>query len=236
MDVNDLASKPAAHVLVVDDEEDIRDLLMFNLRASGFEVFGATTASEGLELLTTTPIDVLVLDLMLPDLSGVEVCRRARSTPALSSLPILMLSARSDEYDRLLGFEAGADDYVVKPFSVREVVHRVRALTRRARPPTRSSEVLSAHGLVLDPLRTRVTAGGAEVSLRPLEFRLLEVLLRHPGKVFTRAELLERAWGVSGDMQTRTVDTHVRRLREALGEYADVVETLRGFGYRLREE
>jgi two-component system phosphate regulon response regulator PhoB len=180
--------------------------------------------------------DAVVLDLMLPDMSGVEVCRRLRASPETATVPVLMLTARGDEYERLLGFEVGADDYVVKPFSVRELVHRVRSLTRRGVVAGGAGELLRWRGLMLDVARARVTLDDVVVELRPLEVRLLESLLRHPGRVLSRAELLRLAWGQAGDGESRTVDTHVRRLREALGAYGEAVETLRGFGYRVREE
>jgi len=233
-----MESKAGGRVLVVDDERDIRELVAFNLEAAGFAVTAVGSAEECFAELGKNRQDAVVLDLMLPDLSGVEVCRRIRATPVTARLPVLMLTARGDEYDRLLGFEVGADDYVLKPFSVREIVHRVRVLTRRAAPPapSDSDEVFTWRGLTLDSARGRVSADGKELALRPLEFRLLEVLMRNRGTVLTRAALLEAAWGQSGDTHTRTVDTHVRRLREALGGYDEAVETLRGFGYRLRDE
>jgi two-component system phosphate regulon response regulator PhoB len=228
--------RDATKVLVIDDEQDLRELLAFNLQSAGFAVETASTAGDGVARLVESRPDVVVLDLMLPDMPGIEVCRRVRTTREVSNVAILMLTARGDEYDRLLGFEAGADDYVVKPFSVREVVHRVRALTRRSATHPPPADRLSWRDLSIDVGRGRVTIGSTEVKLRPLEFRLLEALLRSRGQVMTRAQLLAAAWGITDDVHTRTVDTHVRRLREALGSYGDGIETLRGFGYRFREE
>jgi two-component system phosphate regulon response regulator PhoB len=159
----------------------------------------------------------------------------------MDDIGVLMLTARGDEYDRVLGFEVGADDYVVKPFSVRELVLRVKALARRtserraARAAADEGRRLSWRGLSIDPLRHRVYADGAEVALRPLEYKLLAIFLERPGAVLPRAQLLEEVWGIRGDVNTRTVDTHVRRLRERLGPYGDAIETVYGFGYRLRE-
>ena len=184
---------------------------------------------------------VVILDLMLPDQPGTEVCRRLRSEPSTADVPILMLTARGDEYDRVLGFEVGADDYVVKPFSVRELVLRVRALARRskeqkeARTSVDTGQRLRWRGLEVDLARHRVYIDGAELALRPLEFKLIAVLLEHPERVFSRGQLLEEVWGTSGDIHTRTVDTHVRRLRERLGLYGDAVETVHSVGYRLRD-
>jgi two-component system phosphate regulon response regulator PhoB len=191
---------------------------------------------------------VFVLDLMLPDLSGTEVCRRLRADADLADAAVLMLTARGDEYDRVLGFEVGADDYVVKPFSVRELVMRVKGLAVRARErrlargASDEGKRLRWRGLEIDPARHRVAihdpvdlAQTSELTLRPLEYRLLAIFLEHPGKVFSRTDLLQEVWGVSPETNTRTVDTHVRRLRERLGAYSEAIETVHGFGYRLRD-
>jgi len=233
---------PADRVLVIDDEEDLRQLLLFNLREAGFEAEAVATAAEGLAAAARLAPQVIVLDLMLPDKAGTEVCRHLRADPDRGDVAILMLTARGDEYDRVLGFEVGADDYVVKPFSVRELMMRVKALSKRAherRAARASAEVatkrLKWRGLEVDVVRHRVFSDGNEIALRPLEFRLVQLFLEHPGRVFSRAELLEDVWGITADVSTRTVDTHVRRLRERLGAYGEAVETVHGFGYRLRE-
>jgi two-component system phosphate regulon response regulator PhoB len=227
-------------VLLVDDEPDLRKLLSFNLKEAGFECTAVGTGAEGLELAARLRPSVIVLDLMLPDIPGTEVCGRLRADPALADLAVLMLTARGDEEDRVLGFEVGADDYVVKPFSVRELVMRVRALARRtgerrdARSSVEPERRLRWRGLELEMVRHHVYVDGAEVTLRPLEFKLIALFLEHPGRTYTREELLEEAWGISADPNIRTVDTHVRRLRRALSPYVDAVETVHGFGYRLR--
>jgi two-component system phosphate regulon response regulator PhoB len=227
-------------VLLVDDERDLHDLLLFNLREAGFQASAEATGEAALRAVVKDLPDVVVLDVMLPDLSGIEACRRIRATPAVEDVAILMLTARGEEFDRLLGFEAGADDYVVKPFSVREIVMRVRALSRRvkelrlARRAPRAGRLASWRGLGVDPGRQQVFIDGAEATLRPLEYKLLALFIEHPERIFSRGELLEEIWGISGDVQTRTVDTHVRRLRERLGTYGDAVETVHGLGYRLR--
>jgi len=228
-------------VLVVDDEPDICRLLIFHLNKAGFEAHAVGTGREALAQVAALVPAVLVLDLMLPDLPGPEICRRLRADPVNEGLGILMLTARGDEYDRVLGFEVGTDDYVVKPFSPREVVHRVRALARRSRgrdslanAVPKQEATLRWRDLALDPQRHHVTIAGEELSLRPLEYRLLELFLTHPEEVLTRAQLLAGAWGITAQINTRTVDTHVRRLREALGSHADAIETVYGFGYRLR--
>jgi two-component system, OmpR family, phosphate regulon response regulator PhoB len=228
-------------VLLVDDEPDLRQLVTFNLRDAGFEVDAVGSGQAGLALASRIRPAVVVLDLMLPDVSGMEVCRALRADPVLADVAVLMLTARGDEYDRVLGFEVGADDYVVKPFSVKELVMRVRALARRtaerraARATTGGDRKLRWKGLELDPVRHRVFMDDQELQLRPLEFKLIQLLLEHPGRVFTRAQLLEEVWSISGDASSRTVDTHVRRLRERLGAYGEAVETVHGFGYRLKE-
>jgi two-component system, OmpR family, phosphate regulon response regulator PhoB len=228
-------------ILLVDDEPDLRQLVTFNLREAGFEVDAVGSGQAGLALAAKIRPAVIVLDLMLPDVSGMEVCRALRADPLLADVAVLMLTARGDEYDRVLGFEVGADDYVVKPFSVRELVMRIKALARRtserraARATTGSDRKLRWKGLELDPVRHRVYIEGTELQLRPLEFKLIQVLLEHPGRVFTRGQLLEEVWGISGDASSRTVDTHVRRLRERLGVHGEAVETVHGFGYRLKE-
>lgn len=235
---------PAAagdRVLVVDDEEDIRRLVSFNLTEAGFDVETVETGEAAMTAAVRFPPSVLVLDLMLPDVSGMEVCRRMRADPMLADAAILMLTARGDEYDRVLGFEIGADDYVVKPFSVRELVMRVKGLAVRARERKLArgardeGKRLSWKGLEIDPARHRVTIDGAELALRPLEYKLLAIFLEHPGKVYSRTDLLSEVWGISPETNTRTVDTHVRRLRERLGAYSEAIETVHGFGYRLRD-
>lgn len=235
------ASTAPETVLIVDDEPDLCRLLVFNLVEAGFRTQTATTGMEGLAAATLLRPVVVILDLMLPDLPGAEVCRRLRSDPVLSDVAILMLTARGDDYDRVMGFELGADDYVVKPYNVREVVLRVRALSRRAgerlaakaAPP--GGKRLRWRGLEVDMSSHRATADGVPLSLRPLEFKLVAMLLEHPGEVLSRELLLEEVWGITAEVNTRTVDTHVRRLREHLGDYGHAIETVYGLGYRLRD-
>jgi len=235
------ASGPGDVVLVVDDEEDIRRLVSFNLDEAGFRVEAVDTGAGALAAAARLAPSVIVLDLMLPDISGTEVCRRLRADPALADAAVLMLTARGDEYDRVLGFEVGADDYVVKPFSVRELVMRVKGLAVRARErrlargANDEGKRLRWRGLEIDPTRHRVTIDGSELALRPLEYKLLAIFIEHPGRVFSRTELLQEVWGISPETNTRTVDTHIRRLRERLAAYSEAIETVHGFGYRLRD-
>ncbi len=225
---------PPERVLIVDDEPDLARLLVFNLRALGFATETATTGAGGLASAVREPPSVVVLDVMLPDLPGTEVCRRLRADPAVADVGILMLTARGDEADRILGLEVGADDYVVKPYSVQEVCLRVRALARRSADRRPAAAALRWRGLEVDPARHRVTADGAELALRPLEFRLLSLLIEHEGRVLSRDDILAAVWGDVA-VGVRTIDVHVRRLRERLGAYGPAIETVHGFGYRWRE-
>ena len=218
-------------VLVVEDEPAQREVLAYNLEAEGFEVARAGNGEEALMLVKEAPPDVIVLDWMLPNVSGIEVCRQLKSRPETKALPIIMLSARAEEMDRVRGLETGADDYVVKPYSVVELMARVRAQLRRTRPAS-MGEVLEFDDIRLDAETHRVSRGGHELKLGPTEFRLLATLMEKPGRVFTREQLLDRVWGREIYIDTRTVDVHVGRLRKALGS-PDPVRTVRGAGYAL---
>ena len=229
-------------VVIIEDERDVARLLEFNLRSGGFEVVSGATGAEGLACVQKHKPDVVVLDLMLPDQSGYDVCKQIRSDPQIGDVGVLMLTAKGEAEDRILGLEVGADDYVVKPFVVREVVLRVTALAnrlaeRRARPSAGDpSGVLRVGPIELDPITHDVRINGAPTQLRPLEYKLLQLLVSDPGRVFSREELLEQVWEMRGDINTRTVDVHVRRLRVSLGPAADVIETVHGFGYRAKRD
>jgi DNA-binding response OmpR family regulator len=227
-------------VLVVDDEEDLRSLVVFNVRSAGFLVDSAATGSAALAAARATKPAVIVLDLMLPDMLGTAVCSAIRHDPELADVGILMLTARGGDYDRIEGLEAGADDYVVKPFNVRELVLRVRALAKRYRnarfAKVARPKVYRWRGLEVEIARHRVTIDGAPLSLRPLEFKLLATLIGSPGTLYSRSDLMRLVWGTEEESDSRTVDTHVRRLRERLGDYGHAVETVHRFGYRWREE
>lgn len=221
-------------ILIVEDEADIRELLRFNLEREGFSVLEAADGNEGLKLARQHMPDLMLLDVMLPGFDGFEVCRRLGAQAETANIPVLMLTARGEEMDRVVGLSLGADDYVVKPFSVRELMLRIRAVLRRG---TRSSEspVLERHGIRLRPEAHTAEAQGEEMPLTATEFRLLEDLLRHAGAVRTREQLLNKVWGYSFEGYARTVDTHVRRLRAKLGDAAAMLETVRGVGYRIKE-
>jgi two-component system, OmpR family, phosphate regulon response regulator PhoB len=223
-------------VLLVDDERDLLSLLDFNLRGAGFETILATTGEQAIAQLRRRVPDLVVLDLMLPDISGTELCSRIKSDPRTRHVPVVMLTAKGEEIDRVVGFEVGADDYVTKPFSVRELVLRVRAVLRRSRPGRAAERAPEAVGPIrVDVDSHRAFVDGAEVQLTPLEFKLLTTLMARLGRVQSRETLLEEVWGMSSELETRTVDTHVKRLREKLGSGRDLLETVRGIGYRLVE-
>ncbi len=224
-----------AHILIVDDEADLASLVEFNLKQAGLETEVALTGEAALETVRGRVPDLVLLDLMLPDISGKEVCRRFRSDPRMKQVPIVMLTARGEEADRVEGFEVGADDYVTKPFSPRELVLRVKAILRRA-SPGEVTEKLRLGELVIDVGSHRAHVAGAEVELTALEFRLLQHLMARPGRVQSREQLLADVWGITSPLETRTVDTHVMRLREKLGVARNLVETVRGVGYRMSDE
>jgi two-component system, OmpR family, phosphate regulon response regulator PhoB len=222
-------------VLIVDDERDLVRLLEFNLQQAGFETMTAYGGEEALEKAKQRPPNLVLLDLMLPDIPGNEVCRQLRANPRTRHTPVLMLTARTDEVDRVVGFEVGADDFVTKPFSVRELVLRIRAILRRG-SGAEANELRDQVGPIrVDPGAHRAYVDGQEVALTALEFKLLTTFMSRLGRVQTREALLQDVWGVSRDLQTRTVDTHVKRLREKLGSGRDLIETVRGIGYRLVE-
>ena len=220
------------NILIIEDESDVADLLTLNLRKAGFRISTAADGASGLQKARDDRPDFIVLDLMLPKMLGLEVCRILKSDTATSHTPILMLTARAEEIDRIVGLEFGADDYVTKPFSPREVVLRIRAIFRRGE---KADESLNAGPISIDPARHEVRINGKRVRLTSLEFKLLRTLMQRRGRVQERDRLLNEVWGYESVIDTRTVDTHVRRLREKLGKAGDAIETVRGFGYRLRE-
>ncbi len=220
------------NILIIEDETDVADLLSLNLRKAGFRVSTAGDGASGLQKARDDRPDFIILDLMLPKMSGLEVCRILKSDTATAQMPILMLTAKAEEIDRIVGLEFGADDYVTKPFSPREIVLRIRAIFRRGEKAEKS---LSAGPISIDPARHEVRVNGRQVHLTSLEFKLLRALMQRRGRVQERDRLLNDVWGYESVIDTRTVDTHVRRLREKLGKGGDAIETVRGFGYRLRE-
>jgi DNA-binding response OmpR family regulator len=219
-------------VLVIEDEKEIRDLVRYNLERAGYRVAVVADGDQGLERLFAARPDLLVLDLMLPGRNGLEILREVRGEPTTRDLPVIVLTARSTEMDKLLGFEHGADDYLTKPFSPRELTARVEALLRRSRPD-RAEGSVEIGDLRLDALTREATWKGKALTLTPREFDLLAFLAGKPGRVFSREELLRKVWGYDYVGETRTVDVHVRRLRAKLGEKSHVIETVTGAGYKL---
>jgi two-component system phosphate regulon response regulator PhoB len=223
-------------ILIVEDERDVLDLLTLNLRkAGGFIISTASDGAAGLQKARTEKPAFIILDLMLPKMPGLEVCKILKTDPGTRHIPIMMLTAKAEEIDRIVGLEFGADDYVTKPFSPREVVLRIKAILRRGRGES-DEETVTAGAITIDPVRHQVSVGGKRVHLTSIEFKLLRTLLQRRGRVQARDRLLNDVWGYESVIDTRTVDTHVRRLREKLGKAGDAIETVRSFGYRFQEE
>ncbi len=234
-----MAEESSTQILIIEDEADIAALVAFQLAHAGFRVRTASTGREALRSLDLEPPDLVILDLMLPEVSGIDVLRALRTRRDTMHIPVIILTARSDEDDRLRGFELGADDYVAKPFSPRELVLRVKAVLRRATPAesgARARRTMRAGSLAIDVEANRVTVDGDVVELTPKEFQLLVCLLERRGRTQSRSALLEAVWNTTVEIETRTVDMHVGRLRTKLGPAGELIETVRGFGYRFRPE
>ena len=225
-----------ASILIVEDEESIQLLLTYNLESEGYKVRVTASGEDVAALLDEEPADLVLLDWMLPDISGIEVCRAMRARPKTRNVPVIMLTARGEESERVRGLATGADDYVVKPFSVPELMARIRAILRRSNPEA-MKDVLAMGDLSLDRVTRRVMRGPRSVNLSPTEFRLLEYFLTSPGRVYSRTQLLDNVWGRDSDIDERTVDVHVGRLRKAIsrGKEPDPIRTVRGMGYSFDE-
>lgn len=223
-------------VLIVEDDRTISDVLIYNLTEFGFDVQSAMNGLEGIDRAKRFLPDVVLLDVMLPGMDGLEVCRQLRSAQETKSAKIIMLTAKSEEADQLVGFNVGADDYVTKPFSVRVLIERIKSICRRTTDESPSDSPLVCGPISIDRTKHRVLIDNEQVLLTASEFRLLETLLRHPGRVFDRSELIESALGADTLVLERTIDVHIRSLRKKLGRYADRIETVRGVGYRFREQ
>jgi DNA-binding response OmpR family regulator len=223
-------------ILMIEDEKDIVDLVEYHLKHAGFSVLKALDGPSGLEIAKKNRPSLVILDLMLPGMDGKDICRALKSNPLTRSIPILMLTAKTEEVDRVIGFELGADDYVTKPFSPRELVLRVKAILRRKEAPDEREKIIQAGDLLVDMDRHQVSVKKKLISLTSTEFKLLVELVTNKGRVQTRERLLDKVWGYTYEGYARTVDTHIRRLREKLGPSGDYIETIRGVGYRFREE
>lgn len=225
-------------IIVVDDEPDILDIISTNLKNAGYETVTASGGASALKLIEKEKPDLVLLDLMMPEPDGLEVCKILKANEKTSHIPIIMVTAREEEVDRLLGFELGADDYITKPFSVRELVLRVRAVLRRgggAEGKDNKSLFLQAGDVRMDKASHTVWVGDKKKEFTLLEFRLLDEFMSHPGRVFSRDQLLDKVWGYNAEIFSRTVDTHIQRLRTKLDKAGDMIETVRGVGYRLKE-
>ena len=222
-------------ILVIDDEKDLIELVRYNLEKEGFDVIGAPDGKAGLEVAREHRPDLILLDLMMPGMDGLEVCRRLREDARTAGIPVILLTAKATEADRVVGLEMGADDYVTKPFSPRELVARVKARLRRAAAATEDREILRRGDLVVDAGRHEVTWKGKPVVLTAAEFRILRFLAKSPGRVFGRSEILDGAFDRDAAVTDRTIDVHVMAVRKKLGKGGAMLETVRGFGYKLRE-
>ena len=230
-----VATEQPKKILVIDDEVDVTELLSYNLKQRGFVSQSVNDPKRALEAARTFKPDLIVLDIMMPDLSGLQVCRMIRQESSLKKIPIIFLSAKTEENDRIEGFESGADDYVCKPFSPKELMLRVLVILKRAGDGDDGQALLQLNGINLDVEHHSVRVRDKAVELTATEFRLLRLLMQERGKVQTRETLLQKVWNYENDMETRTVDTHIRRLREKLGEEGSGLETVRGVGYRMVE-
>ena len=224
-----------AKVLVVDDEKDIIELVSYNLENEGFKVISATAGEKALELVSSEKPEIIILDLMLPGIDGLDVCRELKRSDQTSSIPIIMLTAKGEESDIVIGLELGADDYITKPFSPRVLVARVKAVLRRIESKKEEEDLIRINQLSIDLVRYQVTYRGKTLTLTSTEFNLLILLAQNRGKVFTRDQILDKAWKDESFVVDRTVDVHVRRLRQKLGQASQFIETVRGVGYRFKD-
>ncbi|MBP9853590.1 MAG: response regulator transcription factor [Candidatus Omnitrophica bacterium] len=226
------------NILIVEDDKNISKLVKYNLEKAGYSCHAVVTGEEGFTVLDKEEINLIILDVMLPKMDGFEVCRIIRQDDSYSHIPIILLTARGEEIDRIVGLELGADDYIAKPFSPRELVLRVKAILKRSviKKDGKLKDVLSFDQLKIDIPRHKVSVNSKEVQLTAMEFDLLVMLLNRMGRVQSREQLLSDVWGIEADVTTRTVDTHVKRLRQKLGRYGKYIETVRGYGYRFYEQ
>jgi two-component system phosphate regulon response regulator PhoB len=222
-------------ILVIDDEKDLIELVRYNLEKEGFDAIAASDGQAGLEIAQRHKLDLIVLDLMMPGMDGLEVCRRLRSDARTGRIPLIMLTAKATEADRIVGLELGADDYITKPFSPRELVARVKAILRRTAAHSEPEQVIRHGDLLIDVVRHEVTVGGKPVTLTATEFRILHFLASKPGRVLSRDDIIDAALGRDANVFDRTIDVHITAIRRKLGRGSDQIETIRGFGYKFRD-
>ena len=227
-------SKPK--ILIIEDERSLIDILSYNLSREGFDVISASDGTEGLRRAQTSAPDVIVLDLMLPGIDGLQICRQLRSDPKTQGIRIVMLTAKSEEVDEIVGFNMGADDYVAKPFKIKPLISRIKALLRRPSVDPVSGDVIAVAGIEVDRTLHTAKLDGEEMLLTPTEFKMLWTMIRRPGRPYSRYELLDNARGEDANALERTIDVHVRSLRQKLGEKGNLIETVRGIGYRFKAE
>jgi two-component system phosphate regulon response regulator PhoB len=223
-------------IVIIEDERDLAELLAFNLQKEGFKTVIALDGPKGLEAVNSENPDLVILDLMLPGLNGIDLCKLLRKNESTAAIPVIMLTAKGEEIDKVVGFEVGADDYLVKPFSMRELLLRIKAILRRASPEKPEGRLITAGPISIDTSRHRITVNGEETVLTSTEFKLLMTLAERLGRMQSREHLLTQVWGYNSDADTRTVDTHITRLRNKLGTAGDLVKTVRGFGYKMENE
>ncbi|HLP03726.1 MAG TPA: response regulator transcription factor [Opitutaceae bacterium] len=229
-----MADSRAKRILIVDDEPDVTELVGYQLRAKGYAVEALNNPTQSIAKIRSFQPDLVILDVMMPDISGIQICRMLRADPKTKDVPVVFLTARAEEADRVLGLEVGGDDYICKPFSSKELLLRIQGLLRRSvAPEEERPKRLEIGSIVLDNERHEATVNGLPIELTATEFRLLRLLMERKGRVQTREHLLLNVWNYETEIETRTVDTHIRRLREKLGDQADLIETLRGVGYRM---
>jgi two-component system phosphate regulon response regulator PhoB len=228
---------PEGRILIVEDDPHISNLVKYNFEKSGFLCTVTITREDALNILDKDPVDLIILDIMLPKMDGFETCRLMKQNKRSAAIPIMIVTAKGEEVDRIVGLELGADDYIVKPFSPRELVLRAKAVLRRGQPKKENAkEILSAGDIVVDIPRHKVTVNKKEIELSPMEFKLLSVLMERTGRVQSRDQLLADVWGLSSEVTTRTIDTHVKLLRQKLGKAEGMIETVRGIGYKIGDE
>lgn len=223
-------------ILVIEDDKHISKLVKYNLEKSGYDVTLVEDGEEALDILGKQSVDLIILDIMLPKMDGFEVCRSIKQNPKLKNTPIIMLTAKGEEVDRIVGLELGADDYMVKPFSPRELVLRIKAILKRGKLEESPKDIIQRGNLIINLPKHRVMVNNKEVELTPIEFKLLVTLIERNGRIQSRDQLLSDVWDMHTDVFTRTVDTHIKRLREKLGKIGNQIETVRGLGYRFKEE